>query len=116
MAKLRHYRVADGFTHDGGVAEGGQIIREDALGAGWNPLSEDEQLDKFGRIMYEEVTAKEADEDLVEEIVPPEPRTPEDMTDEELLVYAKELDLDFPANAKRAQVLGAVKKKLSEKV
>jgi hypothetical protein len=59
-----YYKVGAGLTTTLGVAQEGQIIRAEDMAPGgveFVALSTDDQLKRFGRIVYQEYTPQEGD-------------------------------------------------------
>src|SRR5262252_2189927 len=64
MAEAKFYKLGAGFTTPLGVAEEGQIVAVENMTAGgveFKPLTEEQQLAKWGRILYAEYTPEEGD-------------------------------------------------------
>lgn len=133
----KYYQLTGGTTVGMTVAIEGEVVEGTAFGYGWKPLSEEEQVDKFGRVIYKEYEASEDEDDVAAihalstkirafmgmqspDMPPVDPATGAGqpalatMSRDELRAKAKTLGLNFGADTDREQMLGAIEKKERE--
>jgi hypothetical protein len=132
-----YYECTAGLTIGVNVCQEGEVVEGSAMGFSETnpPLTEDEQLDKYGQVMYKEYIPED-DEDLSGVVqkgrvaralqgmqspgMPPvDPieisEAPLDsLSRQELRKKAKGLGLNFPEDTDRDQMIGAINKKISE--
>ncbi len=132
-----YYECTAGLTIGVSVCQEGEVVEGSAMGFSETnpPLSEEEQMDKYGQVMYKEYTPED-DEDLAPiqqkgrvaralmgmqspGMPPVDPITiseaPLDtLSRQELRKKAKSLGLNFPEDTDRDQMIGAINKKLAE--
>jgi hypothetical protein len=132
-----YYECTAGLTIGVNVCQEGDVVEGSAMGFSETnpPLTEEEQLEKYGQVMYKEYTPDD-DEDLVPiqqrgvvarvlmgmqspGMPPVDPiqisEAPlEVLSRQELRKKAKGLGLNFPEDTDRDQMIGAINKKLAE--
>lgn len=132
-----YYQCAAGLTVGVHVYDEGEVVQGSAMGFTKDnpPLSEEEQEEKYGQVMYKEYDPEEG-EDLsavhkasrtirammgmqTPDMPPVDPiplsEQPLDtLSRQELRTKAKNLGLNFPEDTDRDQMLGAIDKKLKE--
>jgi len=90
-----YYKVAAGYTTTGGVAEEGQVVRAEDMvhpGVEFAPLTPEEQMAKWGRVIYEEYTPEEG-EVIGSVDAPPYPPGDNPIADPELADSQREAEL-----------------------
>ena len=90
-----YYKVAAGYTTTGGVAEEGQVVRAEDMvhpGVEFEPLTPEEQMAKWGRVIYEEYTPEEG-EVIGSVDAPPYPTGDSPIADQELADSQREAEL-----------------------
>ncbi len=133
-----YYQCTGGLTVGMTVCEEGQVVEGSAMGFTNDspPLTEEEQIEAYGQVMYKEYDPEEDDEVAVihresEKIRalqgmqspynPPVEAAPgaaeapiETLSRQQLRQKAKKLGLNFPEDTDREQLLGAIEKKQQE--
>jgi hypothetical protein len=131
-----YYQVAAGYTVGMTVCQEGEVIEGSAMGFTKEnpPMSEEEQEEKYGQVLYKEYTPEEEELKAIKQAsgqirslagmqAPGEPPvvTPAavqpDITMQsraELRARAKKVGLNFPEDTDRDQMIGAIEKKEKE--
>jgi hypothetical protein len=107
----KKYRLAAGLTFPSGVATEGQVVDEEELGPGFTPQSEEDQMRKYGRLLYSEV--KEGEDPKAPEPPQEEVKDPgklKDLNDDQLFETARAEGLHYPEGTDRKIVEGAIRK------
>jgi hypothetical protein len=133
-----YYQCTGGLTVGMTVCEEGQVVEGSEMGFTESnpPLSEEEQIEVYGQVMYKEYDPEEDDEVAVTqresekirglqgmqapgqppvEMAPGAAEPPiETLSRQQLRQKAKKLGLNFPEDTDREQLLGAIQKKQQE--
>lgn len=131
-----YYQVSGGLTVGMTVLQDGEVVEGSAMGFTKDnpPLSEEEQTEKYGQVLYAEYTPEEDELTAIKQAsgqirtlagmqapgqppVIPQPTTQPDLATQsraELRARAKKVGLNFPEDTDRDQMIGAIDKKEKE--
>lgn len=126
-----YYQCSGGLTINMSVMEDGQIVAGDDMGFTVSnpPLSEEEQEEKYGRVLYKEYEPDEEELEAMKvsvipgmqapgepKVTPPPTAKPDlaMLSRAQLRTRAKSLGLNFPEDTARDQMIGAIEKKEAE--
>ena len=131
-----YYQVTGGFTVGMTVCQDGEVVEGNAMGFTKDnpPMSEEDQEEKYGVILYKEYTPEEEELTAIKAASgqirtlagmqapgqPPVVATPTAQVDlsmlsrAELRTRAKKVGLNFPEDTDREQMIGAIDKKEKE--